>query len=167
MPAWEGATRSISSQTASTVSTPRSAPRRAASSAAIIQSGRVTPGPTTFWPSRLIRPSRLVVVPSSSAHCAEGNTTSARLAVSERKKSATTRQSSARKRSPTRMPSGAETAMFDPMTNIARTPSSVPIDSSWRHADRPARGIADAGTPHTAATRSRATGSSIRWYPGS
>ena len=38
----------------------------------------------------------IVIVPASSAHCAPGRTTSASCAVSERKKSATTRNSSAR-----------------------------------------------------------------------
>ena len=56
-------------------------------------------GGSTARRRRITRPSRFVIVPSSSAHCADGSTTSARLAVSDRKKSATTRQSSARSRS--------------------------------------------------------------------
>ena len=50
---------------------------------------------------RRTRPSRLVVVPASSAHWALGKTTSANRAVSEGKKSATARKSSARRRSAT------------------------------------------------------------------
>ena len=45
-------------------SKPRSAPSRAASSAAIIQSGRAVPGGVTFWRQTLTRPSRFVVVPA-------------------------------------------------------------------------------------------------------
>ena len=64
---------------------PRSAPSRRASSAAIIQSARAVPGGVTFWPSTLTRPSRLVVVPPTSAKPAAGSTTSASAAESVRK----------------------------------------------------------------------------------
>ena len=77
MPACDGASCSISSQMSSTDSRPRSAPRRRASSAAIIQSARAVPGGVTFWPSTLTRPSMLVVVPPTSAKPAAGSTTSA------------------------------------------------------------------------------------------
>ena len=48
---------------------------------------------------RITRPSTLVMVPSSSAHCAVGSTTSAMAAVSDRKMSETTSRSSAPSRS--------------------------------------------------------------------
>ena len=67
MPAWLGASASISAQICSTDSRPRSVPRRRASSAAIIQSARAVPGGVTLRATVLMRPSRLVVVPSTSA----------------------------------------------------------------------------------------------------
>ena len=62
-----GAASSISAASWRTDSTPRSCPRRAASSAATIQSVWAVPGAVTFRASALTRPSRLVVVPSTSA----------------------------------------------------------------------------------------------------
>ena len=70
------------------------------------------------------------MVPSSSAHCAVGSTTSAMPAVSDRKMSETTRKSRAASRSATRLASGAETTMFEASTSRARTPPSVPSRSS-------------------------------------
>ena len=107
------------------------APSRSASAVTICASVR-TPsgGGACAWRRRITRPSRLVIVPSSSAHCAIGSTTSARSAVSDRKKSATTRKSSASSRSCTWPARGAETTMLEPMTKSARTPPSVPSVSS-------------------------------------
>ena len=56
---------------------PRSPPSWTASSAAIIQSAQAWPGATSFWPSRVIRPSMLVVVPVRSWARPPGRTTSA------------------------------------------------------------------------------------------
>ena len=108
------------------------------------------------------RPSRFVSVPSSSAHCADGSTTWANSAVSERKKSATTRKSSELSRSRTACAFGAETATFDPITSIARTPRVRPIEFRSSTADLPTPGMADAGMPQTSAMCVRATSSSIR-----
>ncbi len=77
IPWWDGANRSISSHTSAIESSWRSPSRWAASSAAIIQSGHAWPGGTSFWPTRLIRPSMLVVVPGRSWSAATGSTTSA------------------------------------------------------------------------------------------
>ena len=77
IPRWDTASRSISSHTVPTESKPRSWPRWTASSPAIIQSGQAWPGGTSFWPSRKIRPSMLVVVPGRSWASAAGRTTSA------------------------------------------------------------------------------------------
>ena len=76
-PEYAGATRSISAQIPSRDSKPRSAPRRSASSVAITQSARATPGGTTLAARRVTRPSRFVVVPPRSAYPAAGSTTSA------------------------------------------------------------------------------------------
>ena len=69
------------------------------------------------------RPSRFVVVPLSSAHCALGSTTSASAAVSERKKSATISVSSERSRDSMCEACGAETTGLEPITSSVRTPS--------------------------------------------
>ena len=83
-------------------------------------------GAATARLRRMTRPSRLVIVPSSSAHCADGRTTSAIRAVSERKKSETARKSSDASRASTSCAAGDETSALKPMTNSARTPPSVP-----------------------------------------
>ena len=72
MPAWLVARRAISATMSSSDEYGMSAPRAAASSTAIVQSGQQTPGATTFWPSRVMRPSRLVVVPARSPQIAAG-----------------------------------------------------------------------------------------------
>ena len=77
MPAWRREISEISSQMSSTEVSCRSAPRRKASSAAIIQSGRAVPGAVTFWLTTEMRPSMLVVVPSTSVNPAAGSTMSA------------------------------------------------------------------------------------------
>ena len=76
IPAWAEESRSISIQAEAASVIARSAPRRKPNSAAIIQSGRAVPGGVTFWRTVLTRPSRLVVVPSTSAAPAAGNTMS-------------------------------------------------------------------------------------------
>lgn len=70
------------------------------------------------------------MVPSSSAHCVTGSTTSAARAVSEGTKSATTSRSSAASRSPTCPACGAETTGFEPNTSSPRGPPGVPSASS-------------------------------------
>ena len=55
-----------------------STPRRAASSEAISQSGRQVPAAVTCWDTVVTRPSRLVIVPESSANAVAGNTICAR-----------------------------------------------------------------------------------------
>ena len=72
---------------------------------------------------RSTRPSRLVIVPSSSAHWAIGSTTSASAAVSESTKSATTSRSRSRSRRSIRAARGAETTGLEPKTSSARGPS--------------------------------------------
>src|ERR1051326_4109706 len=57
-------------------------------------SRRASPGGSAAWLILITRPSKLVVVPSSSHHTDPGRTTSARSAVSDMKKSITTRGSS-------------------------------------------------------------------------
>ncbi len=57
--------RSSSSARSLSLCEPRSAPRAAASSAAIIQSGQAKPGALSLGPRRVTRPSRLVVVPGT------------------------------------------------------------------------------------------------------
>ncbi len=75
---WVGACLTSSAHSSvSEDSTPRSPPRRSASSAAIIQSVRAVPAGVTLRCTTLTRPSRLVVVPSHSANPATGSTTSA------------------------------------------------------------------------------------------
>jgi hypothetical protein len=73
---------------------------RCSARAQIISMSVCTPsGGSNAGRRKMTRPSRFVIVPSSSAHCAEGSTTSANCAVSERKKSDTARKSSALSRS--------------------------------------------------------------------
>ena len=81
-PACAGATRAISSWTSSTVSRPKSAPKRAASSWAMRQSSIVVPSGVMRRAWRITRPSRLVVVPLFSPHTEVGRNTSARAAAS-------------------------------------------------------------------------------------
>ena len=69
--------RASSSERSLSLARPRSDPRAAASSAAIIQSGQAKPGAESFGPRRLTRPSMLVVVPARSCVTAHGSTTSA------------------------------------------------------------------------------------------
>ena len=52
-----------------------------------LQSDHADPGATSFWPSRLTRPSMLVVVPARSWVTAAGSTTCARSVVAERYRS--------------------------------------------------------------------------------
>jgi hypothetical protein len=59
-----------------------------------------------------------------------GSTTSARSAVSERKKSETTRKSRASSRLTRWVLFGAETTMLEAITSSTRTPPSVPNRSS-------------------------------------
>ncbi len=93
---------------------------------------------------RITRPSRLVIVPSSSAHCVVGSTTSASAAVSERKKSPTTSRSSFR--SPPRcVRFGAETTRLEPITSRASTPGSPRVESI-SYADAPGPGSASGST---------------------
>ena len=77
IPAYAGAVPSSSSARSGMLRTPRSAPSAAANSAAIIQSGQAKPGAVSLGPSRLTRPSMLVVVPGRSCATAHGSTTSA------------------------------------------------------------------------------------------
>ena len=72
-----GDSRATSAQMSSRLENPRSTPRRAASSLAIIQSGQATPRAVTIWLSQVMRSSRLVKVPRRSAQVAAGSTTSA------------------------------------------------------------------------------------------
>ncbi len=133
IPACDGARRSISSQSSAALDTPSPAPRRSASSAATIQSGQHCPGATSFWASRVTRPSMLVVVPVRSWAMATGSTTSARAADDERKPSTATtkparpRASSARARSG-KSPTGSEptstTAVIDPSAKARSMPSA-------------------------------------------
>ena len=84
-------------------------------------------GAATARLRRMTRPSRLVIVPSSSAHCADGSTTSAILAVSERKKSRHRQEVERREpRSAISLAAGDETRALKPITKRARTPPSVP-----------------------------------------
>ena len=69
--------RASSSERSLSLARPRSDPRAAASSAAIIQSGQAKPGAESLGPRRLTRPSMLVVVPARSCVTAHGSTTSA------------------------------------------------------------------------------------------
>ena len=62
-------------------------------------------------------------MPSSSAHCVTGSTTSASRAVSEGTKSQTTSRSSAPSRRMRSVASGTLTTRFEPWTNSARIPS--------------------------------------------
>ncbi len=112
-------------------------------------SDRTPAGAATARRRLMTRPSRLVIVPSSSAHWVEGSTTSASWAVSERKKSATTSVSSALSRFSTRTASGAETAMFEPTTK--RPWTSLPNASINSYADFPRAGIDSTGTFQTSA----------------
>lgn len=73
-------------------------------------------------------PSRLVVVPVSSAHCVTGSTTSASSAVSDSTTSHTARKSSERMRSSTCAARGADTTGLEPISSSARM--SVPSASS-------------------------------------
>ncbi len=101
------------------------------------------------------------MVPSSSAHCAIGSTTSARDAVSDRNMSATTSRSSPPIRPASAVASGAETSGFAAITisPFTRPPSSANIST----ADRPGCGRLSASTPQIAATSARCTGlSSLR-----
>ena len=91
---------------------------------------RTPPGARAARRRRSTRPSRLVIVPSSSAHWAQGRTTSASAAVSERKRSETARKSVSASRSRTWSARGALTATLEAMTSSARTPPSVPSRSS-------------------------------------
>ena len=117
-------------------------------------------GGSTTRRRRITRPSRLVIVPSSSAHCAEGRTTSARRAVSDRKKSQTTRKSSAPSRSSMCVACGADTTGFEPITSRPRTPRSRPSVSSSSYAERPGPGRSSGAMPHSDAMCSRADASS-------
>ena len=86
------------------------APSRSASVARSCRSSGTPVGGSSALRRRMTRPSRLVIVPSSSAHMALGRTTSASSAVSERKKSLTARKSRSPSRLMTRRASGALTA---------------------------------------------------------
>ena len=70
------------------------------------------------------------MVPSSSAHWSVGSTTSAIFAVSDRKKSPTTRKSSERSFASTLTTLGADTVTFEPNTSSALAPPSLPRLSS-------------------------------------
>ena len=103
---------------------------------------------------RTTRPSSVVMVPSSSAHCVTGSTTSARSAVSEGTTSATTRRSRRPRASRTTETFGADTTGLAPWTRSALGPPSVPSRRSRldrRHAgagggvDAPDRGDVLAG----------------------
>ena len=109
----------------------RCLPSAAASAAERCRDRSARPrGGSTARRRRMTRPSRFVIVPSSSAHCADGSTTSASCAVSERKKSDDDEEVERLQPLARRcVPSGAETARFEPMTNSARMPPSVPIES--------------------------------------
>ena len=85
-PAWL-ATAAISSRICAADSSPRSAPSRRASSAASIQSSRAVPGGVILRATVLMRPSRLVVVPSVSVGPLAARTTSACCAEPVRKRS--------------------------------------------------------------------------------
>ncbi len=93
-------------------------------------------------------------MPSSSAHCVTGNTTSAIAAVSDITKSATTNRSSAFKRSATPDARGADTTGLLPNTSIALRSSAF----SSSYALRPTPG--NQSTPQTSMMCLRATGSS-------
>ena len=81
-------------------------------------------------------------VPSSSAHCRTGRMRSASAAVSDIKKSQTTRKSRLRSPAMTAFASGEATAMLEAWTKRQRTPSGCPSDlSSWT-AGRPGPGMA-------------------------
>ena len=79
---------------------------------------------------RMTRPSRLVIVPSSSAHCATGNSTFAVAAVSFSNASHTTSRSSAASLRSMLRALGEATTTFDPKISSARMPPSGPIASS-------------------------------------
>ena len=87
-------------------------------------------GALIAWLRRMTRPSRLVMVPVSSAHWVTGSTTSASAAVSLITMSATTSRSSAARRSVTWEAFGAETTMLEPKTSRLLGPSGVPSASS-------------------------------------
>ena len=126
--------------------------RRRASSFMIHSSVLAPAGASSAWRRRMTRPSRDVMVPSSSAHWVTGSTTSASAAVSERKKSQTTSRSRRASPSRTRLTFGAETTTFDPCTSRARMPSGWPRVSSSSTAGSPGPGMIDSSTPQTAAT---------------
>ena len=86
---------------------------------------------------------------------------SASAAVSDIKKSQTTRKSRLRSPAMTAFASGEATAMLEACTKRHRTPSGCPSDfSSWT-AGRPGPGMVSSGTPQTPATWARAAGSVI------
>ena len=92
-----------------------------ARSASTSSSLRASPGASTALRRRSTRPSRLVIVPSSSAHWVTGSTTSASSVVSLGTRSQTTSRSSAASRRRTALASGALTTGLLPCTNSART----------------------------------------------
>ena len=134
----------------------------------IHSSSRTPSGGVSARRRRMTRPSRFVIVPSSSAHWGTGRTTSARAAVSERKKSDTTSRSSRPSRlphAPTRSAPRRRRWIRARAAPAARP--SVPSACSSSTAGMPAPGMTAGSTPHTAATCARASGSVIFRYPGS
>ena len=94
-------------------------------------------------------------MPSSSAHCVTGRTTSARRAVSDGNASHTTSKSNRFKRSSNSAALGADTTGFAPMTHKARTPPRSPNESKSSPVGSPGPGKSSAATPQMAATCSR------------
>ncbi len=162
------ARRSSSNTSSGSTGNPFSQPSRAASAFSTARSLRQPGGGSAAWRRSRTRPSRLVRVPVSSAHCVTGSTTSASRADSESTTSQTTRKSSARMRSSTCAARGADTTGLDAISSSARTPSGVsrPSASSSSYALRPGPGSTSGSTPHTRATCSLAAASARSRYPG-
>ena len=120
---------------------------RSASRAMIHSSLRAPAGGVRARRRRRTRPSRLVRVPSSSAHWRTGRTRSAMAAVSDMKKSQTIRKSRLRRPSMTALASGEATAMLEAWTNRQCTPSGFPSDFSSCTAGRPGPGMSSRERP--------------------
>ncbi len=116
----------------------------------IHQSGRATPGGSAALLCLITRPSPLVMTPSSSAHAVVGSTTSARSAVSERKKSDWAWNSSASYPRRTTLWCGRET---NGLLQIPSSPRISPADIWWTISiiDVPLPGRSASSIPQTPA----------------
>ena len=157
---YAGESATISSNTSLTDSYSIGSPIRLEISQMIFQSSRAWPGGSSTLRPTWTRRSVFVYVPSFSSAEVAGSTTSANSAVSVRKMSCTTRNSSAASALRTLLMFGSERNGFSPIMYIPRTP---PLSAEPTISVTVRPGFASSSRPHAASNFSCAAALSTRW----